>query len=453
MIKNEYGNSIKLLTLIVGLIIVSFVYLTAFQKIVNTSYVNTDFGKIYSSALAYFNGTDIYKTEISQTELKNFDQTHKYKHIYVYNLNPPLMVLFTLPFGLTNYKIAFYLWTAFAFLSILYVVYCLQNTYAYDRPHRLTDYLFLLFNFLIFFPTVIAFLAGQVTFVLLLLLVLGWQAGRRQLWVWVGFYFGLLVCLKLFFGLFFLILFLQRRWKAVGSYLATVLLTNFSIWLILGQSAFINYQKVFKSVTWYTSTWNISWYGTVARIFPLLREANYVVFPIMGVGIIVFIVGLLLALLGFMITIRLDKSQQFPEMAWDLPVAYATVAMLFLSPLGWLYYFPFYILPFFILWNIAKKHIHAEMYLIVLLLAAFFASVPASFQLPGQIRDLMGALIWSGFPFLGQLILLIMPIVLKNSQQTSSVPKEARLENFYLCYSMAVMPSLITWYKIFIPNL
>jgi hypothetical protein len=313
--------------------------------------LHTDYGKFYTSTQFFQAKENIYSTRIITLpkELKTPIQ----KVQLAPSLNPPFFTLLILPLGYLSYATSLWLWS---FLSvacgIISVLWCQKITT--QSKSKMTALLFIVL-FFSYLPTFINNGFGQVTLILLPLLVGAWHAARRQHLITAGILLGILVSLKMIFALFLVYFLWRREWKALVSLIFTTIVCSLLPLPILGWQSYIDYYQLMHHIAWYAASWNVSLYGFLIRIFgghefntplifsPLLTYFFYAVFS-----------GTLIVGLGIFLESAKNNLNQLTKC--DLDFSCVIVTMLLLSPLGWLYYFPWLIVVFFTLIRIIEQH-------------------------------------------------------------------------------------------------
>lgn len=424
----------------------AFIYLNTLYNLTSLSYIGTDFGKFYNSSRAYWLKKDIYLNEVDSVEVAKIDPQHHFKHVFIYNLNSPAMVLSLLPIGLVSYKVAYLGWNCISFLFLMLSLLSLWRVYIKGIPDSSTAYLSLLFSFLIFYPVIITFFAGQVTFLLLFLMLLAWQLGRQKSWYGCGILLGIAFTLKLFFGLYFLLLLKQKQWRACFAFIASVAIVSCLTMYIFGFNVYASYHKIFHHITWFTATWNVSLYGFYSRLFPMVKEASPPVLWIPWIGMFAYLASVFLVLLGLLKTIEV-KNHSF-IFTWDQSFAYCTVAMVLLSPLGWLYYFPLFILPVFILYYECRKRQFANLTLSILVAIIVIANNPIDMLLPMEIQNNISAFFSCLSATLVEISLLIFILFIPKLKPQSQTLKLTTIKYLNIEYFIYFILGMNVWYHL-----
>ncbi|WP_192805898.1 glycosyltransferase family 87 protein [Rickettsiella massiliensis] len=271
------------------------------------------------------------------------------------NLNPPFFTLLTFPFAYLSYSHALYLWILCSIFAGAISVLRIQKTLSPQNKPTLQSRLSILLAFFAYFPTFASLQLGQVTLLLLPLLVLSWQSARNHQSIQVAMWLGIAASLKPFIGLFALYFLLRKEYRALITFILTGGICALFAVFFLGAADYHAYLQGLHHITWAASSWNVSLYGVLLRLFGG-PESNAALFSLPKILPLLYSI-LVLLLLGGIINFfhscsdaRLDDKRKV-----DLEFSMILVAMLLISPLGWLYYFPFLSLPFLQLFYYAKQ--------------------------------------------------------------------------------------------------
>jgi hypothetical protein len=313
--------------------------------------IGGDFVIFYGSAHNFIDGRDIYAPvpfdryfEVLPEVLSILGCDSLYP-----NLNPPFQTLLFLPLPLIDIQNAY---RVFAFLSILLgliSIRIIENSHKPAENERSLLSGILLFAF---FPTVSAIGEGQITLVILFLLVVGWSASRAGKDQIAGLALGLALSLKLFTGLFLIYFLIRRRWKLLAWYLGTFLMTSFLAFMVFGIDAYLQYLEILKDINWYELSWNASFTGFFTRLFEGTSDIIKIYRPdITNIAVLSFSLIALITL----VWAAWPRDDADSDTRFDLGYALTLVLMLLISPFGWLYYFPFLIIPTILILRISSQ--------------------------------------------------------------------------------------------------
>jgi len=246
------------------------------------------------------------------------------------NANPPAFLLAIEPLTFASDGIAFALWTAAAFLGL---IFSLEKT---ARALRVpVGDLFLVAAGLQGVSASLRF--GQVTLLLLPVLTLAWLADREGRKDAAGAWLGVLIYIKPFAGVYALYILWRREWRCLRS-LVAVWVVFTAIGLLAGVSVTLSWIETLRSIGEKTShVVNASWPALMARVFNVDRaQAESVYTPWLvapALATTLSFVGVLLIAVVSAWSIKRSRSR-------DAQWAVLAVAMLLMSPLGWMYYIP-----------------------------------------------------------------------------------------------------------------
>jgi hypothetical protein len=331
----------------------------------------TDYGKFYRSMQFFQANKNIY-SETTITLSKKPTQAASQAQLAP-TLNPPFFVLLTLPLGHLSYAISFWLWSLLSIACGIFSVLLCQKTLGLVKNKSVTLLLMcLLFSYL---PTFINNGFGQIALLLLPFLVGAWHAARKQHLITAGILLGILISLKIIFALFLIYFIWRCEWRAVISLLITTLICSLLPIPILGWQSYINYHQLILHITWYAASWNASLYGFLVRLFGgnefntaliLFPALTKILYPILSATLI----------LGIAIFLTPAKNILAQQIKCDLDFSCVIVAMLLLSPFGWLYYFPWLLIVFFTIARIAEQHPQAFKLHIACVISIILSGVP-----------------------------------------------------------------------------
>lgn len=226
-----------------------------------------------------------------------------------------------------------------------------------ENPIALSRYGFFLF-YLAAFPVVINTVMAQLGGVLLFMVAMGYDAYLKKLDRRVGFWWGLLIASKLFPGLLFIYLLFKKRYRAFGWTLSWFLMWTLLPVLIFGIKLYEHYvSRITAGITWYGISWNASLYGFIYRllvkvqVIPTLEVALTDSLGYIAVAHIVFAKGLYLLIGTSIGLVWLRYFQRIEQGFSHRGFGFVLILMIFLSPFGWLYYFPMLLIPLLCTFN------------------------------------------------------------------------------------------------------
>lgn len=397
---NRHRSKLRAYGAIIFLVFLVLIFLVLVVANSENRY-NSDFLKFYLSARFMLGGEGIYTPLTLDTIPGDIQiEPELFDHPILANLNPPILALFMSPLARISYPNAYIVWWLVSLTLGLLSVYLINNAGHQNLSQQ--NFFELSIIFLLFFPTLLTFLSGQISTLLLFLVVIAWVAGRKGKDRLSGIALGVALSLKLFTGLFIPVLMIQRRWKLLGWYLGTFITLNLVALISVGLDNHIDYLKTISSISWYSASWNTSLMGFLTRIFGGSDSIPLINSPTTGL-IINFVVSSIIVITLLWLTKKSDKEKMA---AFDLVFSLTIVSMLLISPLGWIYYYVLLLIPLVAAWSAAKK-LDSKITQGMIVAAWILCSVPYPL-LQGEDIRLVDMFVWSGFPFYGLLLFFII---------------------------------------------
>lgn len=246
------------------------------------------------------------------------------------NLNPPHFQILFLPLASLSYGQALLAWvgiSAAALVAALVVIVReLGVTFSWRRLAIWGAFTIGLAPF-----TTVA-VTSEITFVLMLPFALMWRAWRRERWAEAGAWLGVLVSLKLFFGVFAVWLLVTRSYRALGGMVASGLALVLCGGAFFGHDTYRQWVHSLGTVGWQWMAMNASWPGFVSRVF----ESGGKIAPVMLWPVLVAPLSLAGAAVVLGLTIWRARNSNGP----DAEVLSLLLGAILASPLGWVYYLP-----------------------------------------------------------------------------------------------------------------
>jgi hypothetical protein len=333
-----------------------------------------DFFQDWASARNLLEGLPIYtRHEVSARRYMGIEVDPTDPFFVPVNAHPPTSVLLPLPLAWLDYPDAFLAWDLLS-LAALGVSLWLVGRELGVRFSAWSVFPAVTL-LLICFPFRLHVEQGQLSIVLLVLIVGAWVAYRRGWPVWAGALLAAATAIKLFPGFLFLYFLLRRQWRVlIGGAVSFLLLAALTA-ALLGPDIYTTYLRdVLPQVGDYRSGWgNVSLPGIWFKLFDPLTERMQVE-PLWR-GPVLARVGalascaLLVAILA-RVTLRV-RSRADDDRAFGL----AVTAMLLVSPLTWEHYLPLLLIPLAVAWvNLPPAGVTWKHLLFVALVVALWAS-------------------------------------------------------------------------------
>ncbi|WP_026369261.1 glycosyltransferase family 87 protein [Kallotenue papyrolyticum] len=304
----------------------------------------SDLTQDYAAALALRAGTSIYGDHIGYvTHL--FGPTLRFEQPFE-NFHPPFTAVLVLPLTLLPYPVAVLLWSGICLALYLGCSRLVLRDCELRFP-ALPAWL-LLGAALCWYPVQAHLALGQLSLPVVASLLAGWALLRRQRDGWAGALIGLATLIKMFPGLLGLYLLLTRRWRALISMGATVLVGYGLCLALAGWDDVARYHQsvMARNVEVYgPALLNASLTGVAQRLF---TEGRWVEPVVVAPPLARLVVALLaVPLLGSIVLLARHPQ---PDTRRDLGFAITCVAALLLSPLTWQHSFVLLWLPLALLW-------------------------------------------------------------------------------------------------------
>lgn len=253
------------------------------------------------------------------------------------NLNPPIVLWIFSPLAKLPYQTALTIWIILSFFLGL-IGASIAFYYAVSASFFYKKWLYLLIAYLALFSTMMNAAVGQFGAILLFIIMLGYHFYLTNRSVFASILWGLVIAFKFFPALLFFYVLKQRRIKVFFIMMATTLLACLIPYFLYGQIIYTHYFSMMSHVYWYGDSWNASLFGYFARPFiSTQEEVEKNLIPFEG-----FYLGLLFLSICWYLK-KLGPANTSPVN--HQPFCLTLTLMLFLSPLGWLYYFPLLIFP------------------------------------------------------------------------------------------------------------
>ena len=360
-----------ILAIIFGLLVAFyFITINTFAKYPQS----TDFYKIYSSAKFFWEKKDIYTfIPFEKRPLADTQAPSEIKTLHP-NLNSPFHTLFMSLFGLLSFNQAILIWSTFSLgcgLGAVALISYYMSGIGFNMPLVLGLWVLLFF----YFPSWVNFRLGQFGFLLLLLVTGVWATSKRGAENKAGIILGLAIALKLFLGIFLIFFAVNRRWRLLCWAIATFLFCNLLSLLIFGIPTYLKFLSLLQEMPWYAGSWNSSFTGFFTRIFG--GSKNHALFDLPWLSHLLSS-ALALLLLSSLIWSAWPRATGSPADRFDASFSLASIAMLLISPYGWIYYFPILFIPVIVMWHISERLGTRLWYKILLAAAWVLSSIPTS---------------------------------------------------------------------------
>ncbi len=405
--KINYLKFILLLVILAASLIATLILIQGMAA----KHLATDFAMFYESAKALLAHQDIY----GSTPWQHYQLPAEIVKTKIYipiafvgiyhsaNLNPPLLSLLVAPFALLSYGQALWLWNLLSLACAIITIVIVINT-LYPQKDNLLLILATMaacFSVLPFYSNIGL---GELGLFITLFLVLGWRLARQDKQISAGMVLGFALSLKLFVGMFLIYFLVQKRWRLLTSMVICFIGSALVAFMVVGSRGYLEYYGVLHTITWFATNRNASFYGYLVRLFNGL--VNSPTSQSVWLMSLIYILG---SLVITALVIWAAKCRQ-SLLEYDLGFSITIIAMLLISPLGWVYYFPLLLIPIFVIIHFINNRYYSDTMVFLLLAAIFLACIPYKFHLVRNVHDLL--LILTSYSDLFYALLIFMGLLL-----------------------------------------
>ena len=332
------------------------------------------------------------------------------------NPNLPITLLFFSILTHFYYMKAFVIWVIFSGALGLFGVYRVCVCF-YPKALTKNSILLICLAYLSAFPVLMNTALGQLGGLLLFLLANGYWFYLQKKEMHAGFWWGLLIALKIFPGLLFVYSMLKKRYRLFFWLLGfSALWTLFPLFFIHAEIYRQYLLNINTNISWYGFNWNASIFGFLFRLLVDVKQQKVVDLATGSVANLIvpnhiqqvfwtkaiFFCIACIALTGFIVF--------FKRIAGNLKhkdFAFLVVLMLLLSPLGWGYYFPMLLIPLLATMPSAKVNINYFILLFICLLLLYF---PMPIIHAIQMKSILAKIGVYSLSFYGLLILAYLTL-------------------------------------------
>lgn len=314
------------------------------------------------------------------------------------NLNPPFGLWLLTPLISVNYLTAFSLWSSLSFILGL-IGASISFYYALPSDFLRKNWLLLFLLYLSLFSTATNLIIGQLGAILLFFIMAGYYFYLQKRHCLAGFFWGIIIALKLFPGLLIFYALLQRRYKVVMAILVTIAVAMLIPLLAYGNNLYTNYYGLTLDPIHHSGNWNASFYGFLFRLLLPLKASDphhlVLIKSLYGISFFALLIWYLKKLRHY--EVNKTNHQSF---------CFVLIMMLLMSPLGWLYYFSLLIFPLSMTWVSAVNEKKAPVRIALLwLLCLFLLNFPMTYLKINQQPAFINRLGFFSFYFYGLLLL------------------------------------------------
>jgi hypothetical protein len=337
--------------------------------------VVVDFFQEWASARNWLNGSPVYEPQRASA-LRYLGKVIERDDPYFVEINahPPTAMLLGLPFAELSYRGAVLAWNLLSLAALAGSVWLLtrQLGLAWCRWHVLP----LVALTMLCWPLRQQFQQGQLSLLLLLLLVGAWAAyrsGRERL---AGVLLGIAAVLKIFPAFVFLYFLFRRRWRVVAAGAGCALVLTLMTAAVLGPQVYAAY---FHEVPALAGEWRAAWNNTSlpglwSKLFDPGIKSNAVepltYNPLLARWLVLLSCAMVITLLAVVVRQAQTRAE------CDRAFAAVVVGMLLLAPVTWEHSLLLLLLPLAVFWKCwpaaSRPHRVLQVLTVVLLLSPRF---------------------------------------------------------------------------------
>jgi len=279
-----------------------------------------DFQSFYASAQEWSRGSTPYEPAVRDMP----------------NLTPPALLLVFWPFTILPLRGALIVWNL---MSLSCLLACVPTISRQTHLTKIETGVLVL----ALASSALALRLGQLSFWLLALFTMAWQAEHDRRRMRAGTLLGALCVVKPFYGLLFIWLVWRREWRGVGAFVATYALGTGIGLLVVGPAGYVQWLSRLGEISWQGHLFNASVFGIGARVFEPQAVARAAAWTPVTVSPqwhrLATLFGITIVLLLTRRALRggaRDPDRVFAVLGVSGPL---------LSPLGWIHYLPICVGP------------------------------------------------------------------------------------------------------------
>ena len=234
----------------------------------------------------------------------------------VRNLSPPHFHLLLVPLSPFSMEVARNLWRVESGLGVILAIWVVRTRVEMSWIAAA----------LWSAPMALLLILGQVAGVLSVLLSLVWTSLRAERWALAGICLGILVSMKLPFGLLVVWLVLERRWRAVGFAVLGLVGACVVGVLWVGVEPYREWASALLSIGRIDDGFNASWFALAQRALPESLQSWFAWTGVAAISLMTLL----------QLKVRPDLTTRLLGVS---------LAAFLISPLGWVHYMAFVIGP------------------------------------------------------------------------------------------------------------
>ena len=294
--------------------------------------------------------------------------------------NPPTLAFFLLPLALFNHMTSWIIWETIIFSAVVCSYFIAVRQYGSGWSKKEVVMGFLLF--MSSSPVFDVLRNSQISAIILLLVVLGWIALKKDKQIACGVYWGMATALKFFTWPLVLFLLINHKYRSatISSLVTGATIVILPV-LFFGSEIYTAFFEHGLSIinSWSqfsTQNWTLGW-GVFRTL--LINEIDLRKSPI--ILLILTKVFPMFLLVVFVFLIKRIKPQ---ENSLDIQIASVVGLSLVFSPLSWAHYYLLFLVSMVVFWNYCPRNIFFILTL-YLCISGLFIDFPDKFN----VQDLV----------------------------------------------------------------
>lgn len=415
-------RSIELILGLFTLVLYSFIF-----YLFLTQNQTTDFSCFYASLLNLSSDKNPYDS-LSHSVFLTVRQLPN-------NLNPPFFLFLFNPLIKLNFHAAFTIWLLLSLLLGLIAFFItIQHVFSSDFLHK--KWLILFLTYLAYYATIINITKAQIGSLLFFMIMAGYHFYLKKNDYLAGFLWGIIISIKLFPGLLFFYALMQGRVKVIVAMTTSIILAFLIPLFMYGTSIYSYYFSLITKISWYNDNWNASLFGYLYRLV-VEPSTQKNLLPLEVFYAFIFILFLVYYLKIMKKTYHQESNHQ--------PFCLTLSLMLFLSPLGWLYYFPLLIFPLALTWAKAMKEASSSCKMIVLWCCCFsLLNIPLSYTHFNQHSIAFFRFFTCSIHFYGLLLLIYLVATTPTLTKTETLQVNEKNRSFLVLLFLILFYDVIS---------
>jgi hypothetical protein len=358
MIKNILYSNTSLMRWLRFFLLISILILGVMRLLINIKVLDSDL--IYKKDVlveylvskAVINGIDPY-TSLDELANRFIGSIIFFPHPSPY---PPPFILFSLPFGLLEFKLAAVVWFLIEVMLVVWIAY--QSLRLLNLRTKVIGVLVASLVMFAWHPFMEDLLYGQLSILLLTFILVTSYLRKKGEDFWAGIVLGLPIAVKLFAWPLLIFFILKKKWEIVIGSAVTIIATNILAGFIIGFNQAFNYyltamkdlSGAYRSFAFNYSLWTVGprlFSGTESEVL-----VGLIAPPLIESSVLANAVSILLPLFFIILGLKWALRAKKMNTAFAIMVGVSVLV----NPVAWVHYFVILLFPILILINLLKSH-------------------------------------------------------------------------------------------------